>query len=214
MRHLLLPLVIAVAACQPSRADLDQLARMQQAADPRANAAETISCDTRDVVCARLFLLRGAACAQLTEAPDAASRARNRNCALNDARAAVRLLPENAPPEERRRALTGLAEALKISRDNSADAAAAAALNEEISTTAAALRNVAGGAPYAAYFAADANVFRAQRSGMAEPEACRTLAAARGSLPAAGAPADLARRVTLLGTAIDAAMRPPARSCA
>lgn len=214
MPPLLFVLLLASACQHPNKSDLLQLDRMAKEPDPRSNAAETIACDARDLICVRLLVARGAACTRLTEAPETATRIRSRTCALDDFRAAQRLLPEAAPAEDRLRTLEGLADAQKIARDNSADTAAAAALNEEVATTAAALRPVPGGAPFARYFEADAKIFRAQRGGMAVAEACQTLAGARDQLPGADAPPRLAARVGLLRTAIGAAMRPPARSCA
>ncbi|NDG50916.1 MAG: hypothetical protein EBY30_18220, partial [Rhodospirillales bacterium] len=64
----------------------------------------------------------------------------------------------------------------------------------------------------AAYFAADAEVFTAQRGGMEAAQACRSLQATLSGLPATGQPADLAPRVALLRSAIAASIS--ARSCA
>ncbi len=200
-----------LAACHPTRSDLTQLQRMEASADPRANAAEQIACDARDPVCVRLLVLRGAACTRLTEAPDAATRAQSRACAIADFSAAQRLLADSAPAEDRRKVFTGVAEAQKIARDN-AGGGAAAGPNEALATTAATLRAMPGGAAYGAYYAADATVFRAQRA-EAVAEACRQLSEARQSLPAEPLPADLGSRVRLLRQTIDTASRPPARSC-
>jgi hypothetical protein len=207
----LLGLVVLTGCQSPTRSDLTQLQRMDASADLRANASEQISCNARDSVCVRLLVLRGNACIKLTEAPDVATRASSRTCALDDFGTAQRLLPDASSAEDRRKVLTGLAEAQKIVRDSSAPGAAAGS-NEALATTAVTLRALTGSAAYGAYYAADANVFRAQR---AEPiaEACRQLAEARQGLPADPLPADLGSRVRLLRLTIDAASRPPARTC-
>lgn len=207
-RYLLLTILLfAVAACGPSRSDLQQFERMRTATDPRANAAETIDCGATDLLCVRLLVLRGAACMQLAEAADVATRVRSRSCALEDFRAAQRQLPADAPADDRRKVLVGLAEAEKISRDNAADNAAAADLNRQLAAAAGSLRPVQGGAPFAAYFEADSMVFRSLREGMADANACRTLREARGMLPAGATPPDLARRVSGLRITIDSAIQ-------
>jgi hypothetical protein len=218
---LLAMLMLAMlAACgTTTRADLGQLERMQRAAqgDPRANAAEQIACTGRDLVCARMLALRGAACQRLAESPDTATRVRSRACALDDFQAAARQLPADAPAEDRRKVLTGLAEAQKVARDNSADMAAAAQLNTALRASATSLQGVAGGAPFARYFEADALTFTGQRGNLAPAEACRTLGEARAMLPGpaapgTGVPTELAQRTALLGDTIASAMR--TRGCA
>jgi hypothetical protein len=212
-RLLALLLVLSAIGCQaPSRSDLTQLDRMKTQADPRANAAESISCTAQDLVCVQLLVARGSACLRLTEEADRAFARQRRQCALDDFAAAARQLPDPAPAEDRRQVLTGLAAARKVARDNTLDAAAAAALNAEIAASAPALRMVQGGAPYAAYFAADTEVFTAQRGGMEAAQACRSLQATLSGLPATGQPADLAPRVALLRSAIAASIS--ARRCA
>ena len=214
-RSLLLGVLLALAACfGPTRSDLAQYERMRQrtAAEGRANADEAISCDQTDMICVRLLVLRGAACAHLSEAPQVADRVRGRLCALEDFRAAERQLPESAPAEDRRRVLTGLAEAQKINRDNSASNEAAADLNRQILATAAQLAPVPGGAPYGAYFEADALTFRGLRDSSSPADACRNLADARARLPGGAAAQDLARRVALLRTTIEGAIQ--TRRCA
>ncbi len=213
-RLLALLLVISAIGCQaPGRSDLTQLDRMKTRTDPRANAAESISCAAQDLVCVQLLVARGSACLRLTEEADRSIARQRRQCALDDFAAAARQLPDPAPAEDRRQVLTGLAAARKVARDNTLDAAAAVALNAEIAAGTPALRMVQGGAPYAAYFAADAEVFTAQRGGMAAAQACHSLNAALSSLPATtGQPPDLAPRVALLRSAITASIS--ARSCA
>jgi len=206
-------LALGVMGCQePRRSDLVQLDRMKSQVDWRINAAETISCEATDLICVQLLVARGSACLQLTEDAEGAAARQRRQCSLDDFAAAQRQLPNQAPAQDRRAVLTGLASARKVTRDNTLDMAAAAALNEQITSGLPGLQTVPGGAPYAAYFASDAEAYRAQRGVMPSAESCRMLGAARSGLPGAAVPSDLARRVLLLRTAIDASML--SRSCA
>ena len=206
MRHVLtMLLVLAAMGCQsPGRSDLAQLDRMKSRSDPRVNAAETISCEARDLVCVQLLVARGSACLQLTEEADRAVARQRRQCALDDFAAARRQLPDQAPAEDLRKVLTGLASAQQIARDNMLDGAAAAALNADIAATASALQMVQGGGPSAAYFTSNFETFMAQRGVMPPAESCRILAVARSRLPSGSLPPDIAQRVPLLRTSIDA----------
>ncbi|MGK7870572.1 hypothetical protein [Falsiroseomonas sp. E2-1-a20] len=204
--------LVLLAACHPTQSDLIQLQRMAEVADPRANAGEQIACDARDLVCARLLVLRGAACTKLTEVPNRDARARNRSCALQDFGAAQRLLPDGAPAEDRRKILTGLAEAQKIERDFFGSGPSAAGQNNALAATAATLQAAPDGAAYGAYYAADAAVFRAQNAASVA-EVCQQLGAARQGLPVDPLPADLAPRVELLRQTINNSLRPPIRTC-
>lgn len=204
--------LVLLASCHPTQSDLTQLKRMEEQADPRANAGEPIGCDKQDVVCVRLLVARAAACTRLTESPDREERARGRGCALRDYAAAQKLLPADAPAEDRRKVLTGLAQATMIDRDFLGTGATAAERNDTLAATAAALRATQGGLAYGAYFAADAAVFRALRATPAA-EACRQLDSARQGLPDDPLPPDLAPHVRLLRATIAAASSPPVRTC-
>src|SRR5215470_12439977 len=88
----------------PNDQDVKQLESMQQARSTGALAQvskEEIACDSVHRTCARLQMEKGGACLALAEASDAAERARVRECAATAFGAARRLLPPDAPANEK-----------------------------------------------------------------------------------------------------------------
>ncbi|WP_424812112.1 hypothetical protein [Roseococcus sp. YIM B11640] len=201
-RHALACVLLLTAGCVKNN-DLVQYDRMRNSNDPQAVAAESISCSEKDMACVRLLVLRGSACARLSEAPDVATRVRMRGCALDDFTAAQRQLPADAEAEDRRKVLTGLAEAQRNNRDNSGSRATADGLNQQLMTTATALGSIPGGASTAAYFKSEALAYQGQRAGSA---GCADLRAARVGLPTAVGE-DLAPRVETLRVSVTNAMQ-------
>jgi hypothetical protein len=185
---------------------------MRASRDHRGTAEQAIACDARDLVCARLFVLRGAACAALSEDPSGAVRRQRRDCALADFRRARDLLPGDAGAEDRLNVLVGLGNALTLARDNELDSAAAAVRNAELGAVAGSLAALPAGVPYQGYFASGAETFAALRSSAPLADVCAALARALQRLPA-DAPADLAPRVGLLRASIQSETRPPSRTC-
>ncbi len=210
----LLPVLLAgalLAGCgHPTSADLAQLQSFQTA-DDRTVANATIACNAADPVCARLQMQQGAACERLSEAQSAAERAAMRACALRAFRQARALLPANASDADRLAATRGLANALKIARDNELDATARQRDEAELDQLPPALAALPGGAPYAGYYRADAALNRVLTKEIDGAAACDELRSARAGLPGAPLPADLAQRVPPLRGLIESTMRQ--RSC-
>jgi hypothetical protein len=204
-------LAVPLAGCgHPTSADLTQLQSFQTASD-RTVATATIACDTADPVCARLQMQQGAACERLSEAQSATERAAMRACALRAFRQARALLPANASAADQLAATRGLANALKIARDNEMDATARRQDEAELDQLLPALAAVPGGAPYAGYYRADAALNRVLTKEVDGAATCGTLSAARADLPGAPLPADLAQRVPALRGMVEGTMRQ--RSC-
>ncbi len=213
MRSVPYLLVVLLAACgHPDSADLKQLQAFE-GADDRVVATATVSCDAADPVCARLWLEQGAACARFTEARSGTERAAMRSCAVQAFQQAVVLTPRNASAGDRLDATRGLANALKIARDNAAmgsDARQRAERN--LDAILPRLAALPGGTPYRDYFAADAALNRALVGKTSDKRICLDLQQAAGSLPTTGMPAELSARVAELRRLIDAKMQH--RSCA
>jgi hypothetical protein len=199
-----------LAGCHPTSADLTQLQGFQTA-DDRTVATAAIACDAADAVCVRLQVQQGAACERLSEAQGSAERAAMRACALRAFRKARALLPTNASDADRLAATRGLANALKIARDNEMNAAAGQQYEAELDQLLPALAALPGGAPYAGYYRADAALNRVLGKEVDGPGACATLRAAQADLPGAPLPADLAQRVPTLRGLVEGTMRQ--RSC-
>ncbi len=201
---------LLVGCGHPTSADLTQLQGFQTAND-RAVATAVIACDAADPVCVRLQLQQGAACERLSEAQSAAERAAMRACALRAFRQARALLPTNASDADRLAATRGLANALKIARDNEMNAATRQQDEAELDQLLPALAALPGGAPYAGYYRADAALNRVLTKEVDGSGACDALRAAQADLPGAPLPADLAPRVPALRGLIEGTMRQ--RSC-
>jgi hypothetical protein len=200
-----------LAGCgHPTSADLTQLQGFQTAND-RTVATATIACDAADPVCVRLNLQQGAACERLTEAQSATERATMRACALRAFRQARALLPANASDADRLAATRGLANALKIARDNEMNAATRQQYEAELDQLLPALAALPGGAPYAGYYRADAALNRVLAKEIDGAAACAALRSAQADLPGAPLPADLAQRVPTLRGLVDSTTRQ--RSC-
>jgi hypothetical protein len=194
---------IALAGCgHPNSADLTQLQKFQSS-DDRTIAAATITCDAVDGVCSRLYLYQGAACEKLSDQGGAPMR----SCAVHAFREAVALLPANAPSQDRLDATRGLANALKVTRDNAMTQADGEQASAELGKLLPGLASIPGGAPYAGYFGADASVNHVLATGATGPEACATLRSAEASLPAGSVPPDLGSRVSSLRQIIDQRLR-------
>ena len=204
-------LAALLAGCgHPTSADLTQLQSFQTAND-RTVATAAIACDSADPVCVRLNLQQGAACERLSEAQSAAERAAMRACALRAFRQARALLPANASDADRLAATRGLANALKIARDNEMNATTRQQYEAELDQLLPALAAVPGGAPSAGYYRADAALNRVLAKEIDGAAVCPALRSAQADLPAAPLPADLAQRVPTLRGLIEGTMRQ--RSC-
>ncbi|HST75631.1 MAG TPA: hypothetical protein VLJ20_09695 [Acetobacteraceae bacterium] len=210
----LLPVLLLaalLAGCgHPTSADLTQLQSFQTA-DDRTVATATIACDAADPVCARLQMQQGAACERLSEAQSAAERAAMRACALQAFRKARALLPANASDADRLAATRGLANALKIARDNEMNATTRQQDEAELDQLLPALAALPGGASYAGYYRADAALNRVLTKETDAAAACGALRSAQAELPGAPLPADLAQRVPALRGMVEGTMRQ--RSC-
>jgi hypothetical protein len=198
-----LTLAVALTGCgHPNSADLTQLQKFQSS-DDRTVAAATITCDAVDSVCSRLYLYQGAACEKLGDQGGAPMR----SCAVHAFQESVALLPANAPNQDRLGATLGLADALKVTRDNAMTQTDGEQASAELAKLLPILASISGGAPYAAYFGADASVNHVLLTGAKGPEACAMLHSAEGSLPSGSVPPDLAPRVTSLRQIIDQRLR-------
>jgi hypothetical protein len=198
-----LVLAVALAGCgHPNSADFTQLQKFQSS-DDRTIAAATITCDAVDSVCSRLYLYQGAACEKLSDQGGPPMR----SCAVRAFRESVALLPANAPNQDRLDAMRGLTNALKVTRDNSMTQADGDQASADLAKLLPELASIPGGAPYAAYFGADASVNHVLATGAKGPEACAALRSAEASLPAASVPPDLGSRVSSLRQIIDQRLR-------
>src|SRR3954447_19016823 len=129
----LMLMAVLLAGCgHPTTGDLEQLKRFESSQN-RAIVAETIACDAADPACVRLWLIQGAACEQMSEQmPSTAERAAMRACAVRDFRQAATLAPRDPANPDRFAATRGLANALKIARDNEADPTARRADSDQL----------------------------------------------------------------------------------
>ncbi len=205
-------LAVLPACCgHPDSADLQQLQTFQSAGD-RAVASATLACDAADPVCVRLAIEQGAACERLTEVSGEAERAAMRLCAVRAFRHAVALLPAAAADGDRLAATRGLANALKIARDNAPKATGERQQDaRELDAVASSLALLPGGAPYAGYYQADATVNHVLAQETVSAQACARLRDASVQLAAATDAADLDTRAAGLRQLI--AMQMQQRSC-
>lgn len=212
LRWTVLWLAVLPASCgHPDSADLQQLQTFQSAGD-RAVASATVDCDAADPACVRLAIEQGAACERLTEVSGDAERVAMRLCAVRAFRHAVALLPTAAGEGDRLAATRGLANALKIARDNAPRAKGERQQDaRELDAVASSLAGLPGGAPYAAYYQADAMVNRVLARETASGQACARLRDASALLGATADTADLNSRAAELRQLI--AMQMQQRSC-
>ena len=207
----------SVPFVHPNTKDVEQLESMQKARSTGALAQvsrEQIACDSVHRTCARLQMEKGGACLALAEASDPAERARVRECAASAFAAARRLLPGDAPANEKLEAGVGLASALRLRREG-ATPDSRRALNAELAQTTETLRGLPGGAPYAAFFAGDVELNRVLTGETPPAQQCAALGKAAGELGGiTAAPPDLAGRIEALRRNIADAQRSPARKCA
>ena len=131
-----------------------------------------------------------------------------RSCAVNDFRAAIAHLP---PTADKLTATRGLAEALRIDRDNDADPAVRAKDTTELGALASQLQGMPGGASYGGYYAANNDLNRVLTRNVPASAACGTLKNAQASLPTGNVPGDLEPRLADLRQNLGDAMRN--RSC-
>lgn len=208
IRTLLAVLLLAgLAGCgHPDQADLKQLEQFRSASDATVSQA-TIACDAVDPACARLWLYKGAACARLAEAPSEGQRSTMRACAVSSFRQARSLAAKD--PADQAAATKGLANALKLTRDN--DLALRADATAELTALLPALRATPDGGPYAGYFQADLLVNDVLAGRTTGPAACQALKDATAALPADPLPADLRSRVPALRSV--AASQTRSRGC-
>lgn len=191
---LALLLLAGLAGCgHPDQADLRQLEQFRTAPDASV-AQASIACDSVDPACARLWLYKGAACARLAEAPSEGQRSAMRACAVSSFRQARTLAAKD--PADQAAAMKGLANALKLTRDN--DSPLRAEATQELTALLPALRATPDGAPYAGYFQADLLVNDVLAGKATGPAACQALREASASLPGDPLPADLRTRVPAL----------------
>jgi hypothetical protein len=193
--------VALLAACHPTHSDLEQYDRMQ-AQDASTRSGETIRCNARDILCVRLSEMHGSACAQ--RANDArlapVEGGRLRRCAMDEARSQPALLPINAPPEDRERAVRLVYDAWRTALDGGDIAADTSSIAPAIDS----LNGMAGGAPYAAALTTYAATLSVQTGRTPLSEACAVLSAAHARLPAAGG-TSLQGRIDDLRAAIEQA---------
>lgn len=182
-------ILLLLAACQQGADDARQLNQIQQTRDPKVVVQTPVTCSSVSEVCARLYEEHGGACLELTESADFATRAAMRKCAVNDFRQAIAHSP---PASDKLVATRGLAEAVRISRDNAANPASDIA---ELGTLASQLANMPAGAPYGAYYAANNQLFQVLNGGIPANQACTTLKDAEAQLPRGNIPQDLNQRI-------------------
>jgi hypothetical protein len=183
--------LLMLAGCQTGKQDATVLEQLQATPDTRAAVRIPVTCTAVSEVCARAYAEHAAACLNLVEAADPSTRAAMRSCAQQDFRQSVAHSP---PGTDRLVATRGLAEATRIARDNSDYTANARELDELSSQLGA----MPGGAAYAAYYAADADLSRVLTRNVPPAQACATLKGAEAKLPAADAASDLARNLATL----------------
>lgn len=182
-------ILLLLAACQQGAEDAKQLNQIQQTRDPRVVVQTPVTCSSVSEVCARVYEEHGGACLELTESADFATRAAMRKCAVNDFRQAIAHLP---PAGDKLVATRGLAEAVRISRDNAANPTGDIA---ELDTLASQLAGMPAGAPYGAYYAANNQLFQVLNGTIPANQACATLKDAEARLPRGNIPQDLNQRV-------------------
>lgn len=206
-------LLLASACASP---DLDQLKRFQEARSTEqrlAAAHESVQCSAASEACARLYMEQGAICLSLAPSGEASQRAALRDCALRDFRQARSLMPSSMPAPDRLRSDVGLASALQLQRDGTGGAASRTA-NDELLGVAESLGKAPGGGAHAAYFAADAELFRVLSGEVPAPGQCAALQAAASRLSGiATSDAALAERLAQLRRLLEDARRSPARRC-
>jgi hypothetical protein len=188
-RLLATSILLLTTACQQGAQDANRLNQIQRTHDPRIAAQTPVTCTDVSAVCARLYQEQGGACLDLTESADSATRAAMRSCAVNDFRQAIAHSP---PTSDQLLATRGLAEAVRISRDN---AASPAADITELDTLALQLQTMPGGAAYSAYYTANNDLFRVLTKKVPANQTCATLKNAQVRLPGGGAPQDLNQRL-------------------
>lgn len=198
-----------LTGCTESQADLDQYPRMlNETADARAQ--ESIACNARGLLCARLVAMRGEACAQTANDNrlPAAQRQQRRDCAMADARRMPGLMPDDAPAADQDRAALLVFDAWRAARDGGAPAATSTAMK----AAADSLAGMPGGKPYAETLEAENAVFGVLTGHGSKDADCATLGAARRQLPAAAPGSALADRLGTLATNIASAQT--VRGCA
>jgi len=198
--------LLLLAGCQTGRQDAATVEQLQAARDPRIAVQIPVTCTDVSDVCARAYAEHAAACLNLVEAADTATRAAMRSCAQQDFRQS---LAHSPPGSDRLVATRGLAEATRIARDNGNDYARTAL---ELDGLSAQLGAMPGGTPYAAYYAADNELSRVLTRAVPAEQACSTLTDAEAKLLPAGAAGDLSRNLTTLRSNLAAAMKN--RGCA
>lgn len=188
-RLLVTSILLLFSACQQGAQDANRLNQIQQTRDPRVVAQTPVTCTDVSTVCARLYEEHGGACLDLTESADSAVRAAMRSCAVNDFRQSIAHTP---PAGDQLLATRGLAEAVRISRDNAANPTADIT---ELDTLASQLQTMPGGAPYGAYYTANNDLFRVLTKKVPAAQACATLKDAQARLPGGNIPQDLNQRL-------------------
>lgn len=200
--------VALLVGCTVTTADTGQYKRML-AEGSDARAQESISCNARDLLCARLVTMQGEACAQTANDSrlPAAERQKRHDCAIADARSLPGLMPDDALPADRDRAALLVFDTWRAARDGGDPAATPAAMQGAIAGLAA----MPGGQPYAATLGAENAVFAVLTGSGGKASDCAALATAGSQLPSA-APGELAERVGMLRTNIKSAKA--VRGCA
>ncbi|MBV8521275.1 MAG: hypothetical protein JOY71_03945 [Acetobacteraceae bacterium] len=173
-------------------------------------AEETVSCNARDLACARLLAMQGEACALTTN--DARlppqTRGRRLRCALADARNLPRLMPADATKEDQERAALAVFDAWRSARDGKNPEATPAALGAAVNS----IQDMPGGGPYANALAADTMVYDVLTEMTSNETDCSKLRQAQQLLPASDTRSQLADRVDSLRLVIQSASAK--RSCA
>lgn len=200
--------LLTLSACQTDRPTGEQLERVENTRDPRNVVSQVVTCTEISEVCGRLYQEHAAACLDLTESAEPATRAQMRSCALTDFRQAIAHLP---PAADKLPATRGLAEAVRIDRDNNPDRAAGVADGVQLASLSTQLQGMPGGAPYGRYYASNNDLNRVLTRAVPADQACGTLESARARLPASDVPDDLRPRLADLSQQIGTAMRN--RSC-
>jgi hypothetical protein len=197
-------IVLALTACL-DRNDVLQVEINQATSDARS--IPPVTCTEVSEACGRLLGQHGAACLELTESAPASLRAEKRQCALDDFRQALAHLPAES---DRLFATRGLAEALRVQRDNTTGPERAAAV-AELDSLAQQLRGLSGGQVYADYYLANNKLNRVYTKDIPAAQACASLAQARDEVSNDIVPQELSARMANLLQDLSTAMR--SRSC-
>jgi hypothetical protein len=149
-------------------------------------ALQPVNCTDVSDTCAKQYIGRSSACAQLSNTGSGQADDASRQCAESNYEAALAHAPMSGGENTRTKSLIGLAESLKEIRDNARVQSDQIAAQRKLNVTLNALMQQQGGQPYAQYFRADSLVAETRTQALAPADVCARLREARESLPTTG----------------------------